>query len=391
MSQDTSLRILHCFRSPVGGIFRHVRDLAEQHHKAGHKVGILCDSTTGGAHEDALFDSIRPFLDLGLTRTPIRRAIGPTDISTILRCVNQIKSLQPDIVHGHGAKGGAIARLIGSRLRVSGSRVSRFYTPHGGSLHYSRSSPSGWVYFAIERLFERMTDGLIFVSEYEKAQYRQKIGDPKRPSFLIYNGLAEPEFVPIPDTEDQADFLYIGMMRGLKGPDIFIESFIQAERLAGRPLSAAMVGDGDEKSDYERTIIRSGLQDRIKMYPAMPARTAFGFGKVVVVPSRAESLPYIVLEALAAGRPLIASKVGGIPEIVDATSKALVEPGNIPGFAEAMADSVSNLGALRDALPDREALQARFSSANMATQMIATYRSCLTPNGEMMQGAVKDY
>jgi hypothetical protein len=52
MAAASSLRIVHCFRSPVGGIFRHVRDLAEEHAKAGHQVGILCDSTTGGTYED---------------------------------------------------------------------------------------------------------------------------------------------------------------------------------------------------------------------------------------------------------------------------------------------------------------------------------------------------
>ncbi len=68
------MRIIHCFRSPVGGIFRHVRDLAIEHSKAGHDVGIVCDSTTGGAFEDKLFDQIRPYLSLGLTRIPINRA-----------------------------------------------------------------------------------------------------------------------------------------------------------------------------------------------------------------------------------------------------------------------------------------------------------------------------
>lgn len=377
MPTDRPLRILHCFRSPVGGIFRHVRDLAEQHHRAGHKVGILCDSTTGGAHEDALFDTIKPFLDLGLTRTPIRRAIGPADIATIFRCSSEIKSLQPDIIHGHGAKGGALARLIGSRLRVSGSRVARFYTPHGGSLHFSRSNPAGWFYFTLERLFERLTDGLVFVSEYEQRQYKTKIGVPRPPSFMIYNGLSDAEFEPVSRQPDAADFLYVGMMRHLKGPDLFIEAFIRAERLAGKPLSAIMIGDGDDKSAYEQTIMRSGLQERIQIRPAMPAREAFTRGSVMIVPSRAESMPYIVLEALAAGLPLIASRVGGIPEILGSDSRALVEPDNADALAAAMAGAITDPGALISALPSHDDLKTRFSVARMAGSMIETYVSCL--------------
>ena len=54
------LRIVHCFRSPVGGLFRHVRDLAGAQLAAGHDVGIVCDSNTGGAYEDKLFEEIAP-------------------------------------------------------------------------------------------------------------------------------------------------------------------------------------------------------------------------------------------------------------------------------------------------------------------------------------------
>src|ERR1700754_2993131 len=111
------LRILHCFRSPVGGIFRHVRDLVEEQSKAGHEVGILCDSLTGGAHEDRLFDDIRPFLALGLIRLPIRRSVSPSDVATLWTAYKKIKSLRPDVLHGHGAKGGLLARILGSALR----------------------------------------------------------------------------------------------------------------------------------------------------------------------------------------------------------------------------------------------------------------------------------
>jgi len=86
------LRILHCFRNPIGGIFRHVRDLVEEHSAAGHQIGILCDSSTGGAYEDALFETIRPKLALGLTRLPMRRAISPSDMIALAKSYQHIKS-----------------------------------------------------------------------------------------------------------------------------------------------------------------------------------------------------------------------------------------------------------------------------------------------------------
>ena len=74
----------------------------------------------------------------------------------------------------------------------------------------------------------------------------------------------------------------------------------------------------------------------------MPVRTAFARGRCVVVPSRAESLPYIVLEAAAAQMPLIATDVGGIPEIVEGTNVPLVRPGDIAGLAGQMRDFLAN-------------------------------------------------
>src|SRR3954452_4088135 len=131
------MRIVPCFRSPVGGLFRHVRDLVEAQARNGHRVGIICDSTTGGTYEEELFAALSPSLALGLIRTPMRRQIGPSDLSAAVRLLRDIRALEPDILHAHGAKGGAYARIIGTLLRWSGTPLARIYTPHGGSLHYS--------------------------------------------------------------------------------------------------------------------------------------------------------------------------------------------------------------------------------------------------------------
>jgi glycosyltransferase involved in cell wall biosynthesis len=377
MAAASPLRILHCFRSPVGGIFRHVRDLAEEHAKAGHQVGILCDSSTGGAYEDKLFDTIMPHLSLGLTRMPIRRSLGPSDIGAAIRTYKQIKELQPDVLHGHGAKGGAFVRLIGSRLRVSRSRVARLYSPHGGSLHYDSDRLRGRVYFAIERFLERWTDSLVFVSDYERRTYNSKIGPPRVPWRLIHNGLRAHEFEPVDTVPDAADFLYIGMMRDLKGPDVFIEALRRAEQISGRPLRGVMVGDGDDQPRYQSRIDMMGLSTRLTMRPAMPAREAFGLARTVVIPSRAESMPYIVLEAVAAGKPVISTRVGGIPEILGADFAGFVPPGDIEALATAMAHAISDPDWLSEAMPEMAGFRASFSAQTMANRMISLYRDCL--------------
>jgi glycosyltransferase involved in cell wall biosynthesis len=376
----TRLRIVHCFRSPVGGIFRHVRDLTEAQVVAGHSVGIVCDSTTGGEFEERLFREMEGMLALGVRRTPMQRHIGPGDIASAWRTYKLIKELQPDVLHGHGAKGGVYARVFGSLLRVSRSRVARLYSPHGGSLHYDEATATGRFFFGLERLMERFTDHLLFVSEYERRAFRRKIGEPHAPNSRVYNGLREREFEPVPATVDAADLLFIGMMRDLKGPDIFIDALAAAENILGRPISAVMVGDGDDLPRYRAQAGRLGLADRVRFLPPMPAREAFALAGVVVVPSRAEAMPYIVLEALGAGKPMIASAVGGIPEIFGEGAPALVSP--LPAeLASRMAAALDNIPAYSALMPRLSDLKARFGADVMARQIEKIYFSVLGKSG----------
>jgi glycosyltransferase involved in cell wall biosynthesis len=374
MTDGPPLRILHCFRSPVGGIFRHVRDLAIEQSRAGHQVGILCDSSTGGAHEDRLFDSITPYLSLGLSRMPIDRSISPRDIPAFWRSFKEIKELRPDILHGHGAKGGAMARLAGTLLRVNRYSVSRLYSPHGGSLHFDRGRLSGWAVFRLERLQEWFTDGLIFVCEFERRTYSEKVGRPFRRNEVVYNGIGESDFEIVPEIPEAVHFLYVGMLRDLKGPDIFIDAFAKTERLLKRPLSAMMIGDGPQKQDYLDMMTVRGLGRRITMLPAMNIREAFARSQNVVVPSRAESMPYIVLEALAAGRTVIASDVGGISEVLGKQNPALVPPGDSDALAHAMAEAITVPGWKATNMPEREGFHAIFSSRTMASRVTALYQ-----------------
>ncbi|MCG5477683.1 glycosyltransferase family 4 protein [Sinorhizobium alkalisoli] len=374
MRSERPLRIIHCFRSPIGGIFRHVRDLAEAHARAGHEVGIFCDSTTGGAHEDALFEAVRPHLALGIIRTPIDRAVGLSDVRLLWRSYKEIRRLQPDVLHGHGAKGGALARIIGSALRVNKYRVARLYSPHGGTLHYPRKSLTGAAIFRLERLQERLTDALVFVCDFERQTYFAKIGRPQGRSELVHNGVDDAEFVPVETRPDMADFVFIGMMRDLKGPDLFIAAFERAERLTGRRLSALMIGDGPQQRQYEEMASRMGLGDRLRLLPAMATRTALSLARTVVIPSRAEAMPYLLLEALAARRPVVATRVGGIPEVLGADSPALVEPGDAHALGQLMAEIADDEGWADRTMPDSERIRMRFSASTMAHRIMQLYR-----------------
>src|SRR6186997_2009332 len=106
MLAQTPLRIVHVFRAPVGGLFRHVTDLATAQTAAGHKVGIICDAATGGTYEDNILAELAPMLALGLTRIPMPRHMSPADLWTALNVWRQLRTVSPNVIHGHGAKGG---------------------------------------------------------------------------------------------------------------------------------------------------------------------------------------------------------------------------------------------------------------------------------------------
>ncbi|AZO43774.1 glycosyltransferase family 1 protein [Mesorhizobium sp. M7D.F.Ca.US.005.01.1.1] len=371
-----TLRIVHCFRSPVGGIFRHVRDLTEAQVAAGHSVGIVCDSTTGGEFEEHLFEQMQDMLALGIHRTPMQRHVGPGDLASAWRTYRIIKELRPDVLHGHGAKGGAYARLFGSLLRVSRSRVARLYSPHGGSLHYDENTTTGKLFFALERFMARFTDYLLFVSDYERRTYRRKVGEPPIPNALVYNGLRATEFEPVVTEPDAADLLYIGMMRDLKGPDIFIDALALAGPQFGRALTAVMVGDGDDLPRYHAQVKRLGIERHVRFLPPMPAREAFALAALVIVPSRAEAMPYIVLETLAAGKPMIATAVGGIPEIFGTGSPALIRPDPVE-LADKMSQALADPAAYHDLMPDGADLKARFGADVMAADIEKAYFAAL--------------
>src|SRR6185503_16814455 len=117
---------------------------------------------------------------------------------------------------------------------------------------------------------------------------------------------------------------------------------------AGRPVSATIVGAGPDAEQFRAQVERVGLASSIRFTGAMPARAAFALGRLMVAPSRAESLPYIVLEAAAAAVPLITTNVGGIHEIFGPQAAALVPPGDTQALAAAIRAALADPARLRN-------------------------------------------
>ena len=375
MADAPPLNIVHVLRAPMGGIVRHVRDLARAQAGTGHLVGLVCDAPGPAGYDEAMLEVLSPSLALGLHRVPMARPVGPRDVIAARNVLGCLRKLAPDIVHGHGAKGGVYARAIGAMANRA-ARPARFYSPHGGSLHHDPGSRGGRLYFAVERLLERWCETILFVAEYEARTYRAKIGAPRCRTQIVHNGLLDAEFAPVAPAAGAADFLFIGEMRPLKGPDLFVDAIAALRSGGHRGVSAIMVGAGPARDAIAGRIAQAGLAGTIAMRDPMPARKAFALARTVVMASRAEAMPYIVLEALGAARPLIATRVGGVAEIMGADSEALVEPA-LSALTDAMDRALSEPGWPGRRMPPTDGLRARFSATAMAASVVAAYREAL--------------
>lgn len=364
------MKILHVFRTPVGGLFRHVRDLARGQAELGHEVGIICDSSTGGGVAVDLLKSVAPYCSLGVERIEISRLPGFGDISAAAAIKAHAKKRGVDIIHGHGAKGGFYGRLAAWSVGVPS-----VYTPHGGSLHYHWFSIPGAVFLAAEWALANIGSGMIFVCEYERQIFAEKIGLLGKPNIVIHNGLWPEEFVCIQPDGDAADVLFLGDMRRIKGVDTLLKALALVARK--RAVTACLVGDGPDLAEFQALAETLGLGKTVQFPGRLPTAQALKRGHLLVMPSRAESFPYVVLEAAAGQVPMIASRVGGIPEVLPDT--ILCPPDNSDALARhvEMALAVPK-SAAGDARLLSASIKSTFSADAMARNAAAFYQLLLT-------------
>ncbi len=365
-------RILHCLRAPVGGLFRHVRDLVKAQANAGHSVGIICDSGSGGASARQALAGLDPYCALGIGRIAMSRHIGLRDISAT-RAVRRLAiEANAQILHGHGAKGGAYARLAAAVMKKGGHKIFACYTPHGGSLHYDRASIAGCIFHTLEKLLAPLTDILVFESQYSAGLYEIKVAPFPCEVAVAPNGLWPEEFKAVKPSRDAADFLFVGELRHLKGVDILLNAL--AGMRQKEKATARIVGSGPDEAEFQRMAQQLQLGASVTFTGAMPAREAFALGRCIVLPSRAESFPYIVLEAAAARIPMILTHVGGIPEIVAKTGMDLVPPGDTAALIVQMENFLDDPAGYADRAGIlQKTVSERYQAPQMAKTILDSY------------------
>jgi glycosyltransferase involved in cell wall biosynthesis len=370
---EQPLRILHAVRAPVGGIFRHILDLANGQAERGHHVGILTDSLTGGERAAAALEKIAPRLKLGAHRLAIRREPGPADIVVWMQFARLIRQLNPDVLHGHGAKAGAFVRMRGRS-----QNVIRVYTPHGGSLHFPLDTIKGGIYSRLERALKNNTELFLFESAFARDTYQRTIGTPKGQVRCVFNGVTADEFDPITRADDATDVVYVGEFRHIKGADLLVDAVARLHA-DGKPVTLTLAGDGEETDALKTQVEKLGLGQSVRFIGHVKARDGFSKGRLLVVPSRGDSMPYVVIEAAAAGIPLVAANVGGIPEILGAHTDALFAPNVVGAIADAIESALDDPAvAQARARALRERVFLHFSQKAMVEGVMAGYRYAFT-------------
>lgn len=330
------LRVLLVVESSGGGTGRHVLDLAEGLGDRGCDVHVVY--STGRA--DRMFlDRIATLKDLPATGLPMRTSIHPADLSVARRLRRYVRQHGPfDVIHGHSSKGGALARLA-----ALGSDADAFYTLHGlimmdpGLARWKRA-----VYLSIELALGLRTRGIIAVSP-EEARAAVRLGLGRSRVLTIPNGVGAIDFTP----RDRArramgagdgDLLigFVGRLVDQKAPHVLIGAFASAAaRLPNARL--VMVGDGPLRPAMEELARQRGVGDRVLWLGERDARTIMAGLDLFALSSRKEGLPYVVLEAMAAGLPIVATAASGVEILVRPGENGVVVPtDDAAAFAEAL-------------------------------------------------------
>ena len=360
-------------RAPIGGLFRHVLDLAGEQADQGHEVGILADASACDALTDRRFAAIKPKLALGLERVPMSRKPGLGDLNAARAVAAHAGRIGLDVLHGHGAKGGAYARLAGRMVGGrNGHKLKIFYTPHGGTLNFPAGSLEGSVYLKLEKILARLTTGIVFESDFARRTFAEKVGQLPTPERVVPNGLHSVDFARHAPAAAAADFVFIGELRDLKGVAVLLRALRRLNN--ERPTRAVIVGSGPHGAQFKALASELLLDSVVRFAGPMPAAAAFALGRALVVPSLKESFPYVVLEGAAASLPLAATNVGGIPEIVAGTDTLLVSAGDDAALADLMRFILHEPDMARERAARLNAhVQAKFTVGRMTADILSFY------------------
>ncbi len=359
-------RVLHVVESlGIGGIERIVEMLA-RHHRGSFRIEVLCTSR-GGPIAEALREGGTPVrvLDVG--------SYYPSGIAQVARV---FRTSRPDVVHGHGHFAGVLAR--GAALWAGvGVVVHHLHTIDTTLRRRHRE---------LERLLGGLTSAVICCSGAVESHARRDLRLPSALLRTIPNGIDPAPEVPRARAREalgRPRSPVIGCVGGLaphKGQAVLLRALPPlADRV--KRGTVIFVGDGVERDALERKARRAPAGWSVRFLGARPdARALLPAFDLAVIPSiEREGFGLAALEAMDAGIPVVASAVGGLPEIVESGVTGLLVP---PSDPEALAGAIASVwadGGRGRALgaSGRARVESRFRGASMASRIATVYEEAL--------------
>lgn len=278
-----------------------------------------------------------PFVEL----RHVRRAIHPWhDALALAELVRLCRKLRPDIVHAHSSKTGVLGRLAAWLARVP----VRVFTVHGWSFA-AYGGLAGRLYLWIERLMRPLTTTVVCVAEATRTQGIAARACELARTVVIHNAVDVGSFGGRAHASGPPCIVGVGRFAYPKD----FASLIDALTLVGGDYRAALVGDGPELAEVAASVEARGLSSRIELLGARgDVAGVLGRSDIFVLSSLSEGFPVSILEAMAAGLPVVATAVGGVAEaVVDGETGLLVPAADPDALAEALDRLVADPGLQR--------------------------------------------
>jgi glycosyltransferase involved in cell wall biosynthesis len=309
----TQMRICLVLEASGGGAGRHVLDLSRGLIARGHDVHLVYSPVRA---EPIFLDALRE-AKVGLSELEMQRGIGPGDVTSAIRLGRLLKRIGPfDIVHAHSSKAGAILRLV---PRLQGKIV---YTPHAfRSLDPTTPFFAKTFFDIAESLLALRTDAIVLVS-HDEYDHARRLGIPARKLQVIRNSIPPMAMrdravvraeLGLPDRALAVGF--VGRFSHQKAPETFVAA-MESVMAAHPDVVAVMIGDGDLREIVAGCVAKSAYADRFRLLGAKRSEDYLTGFDLLLMTSRYEAMSYVMLEALAAGLPLVTTPVAGAGEIV---------------------------------------------------------------------------
>ncbi|NCQ16146.1 glycosyltransferase family 4 protein [Candidatus Falkowbacteria bacterium] len=281
----------------------------------------------------------------------LKRSISPlNEILAFFEISKLIKNYQPNIIHLNSSKISILGSLAGLFIKLKIKNLKIIYTVHGWVFNEPLPAPVKWFYLWAEKFTAKFKDKIICVSESDRqVALKYKIA-PVEKLITIHNGLAPVNFytreeaLPLLAKERAGGEVFIGSIGNLyktKGFEYLIEAADILTHKLNTPATFIIIGEGKEREALKNLIAKYNLKNNFILAGSIDeaARLLPAFD-VYVCSSVKEGLSYTLIEAMQAGRPIVATAVGGNPEMIENEKTGLLSK---PADARDLAEKIKTL------------------------------------------------